>query len=82
MSASLTVDCDTDNYNEIVAVAAVSLVVVPVLMIGTMLTFVTPVAAYVEARTHRTGVSPLIDFYIAKWKPTHWHFALVDLVTK
>ena len=81
MSASLTVDCDSDLYTQITMTAIISMLTIPTLTFAVFYFFVlSPVAPYIEARTKRGGVSPFVDFLVAKWKPTKWHFALVDIV--
>ena len=82
MSASLTVDCESTEYTEVLITATISLVVVPSIILIVFYFFVIgPIVPYIEARTKRSGVSPLVDFMIAKWKPTKWHFAFIDVVT-
>ena len=80
MTVSLTVDCDSAEYDEIQATAIVSCVIVPVTMVAAFYTVLIPAAPFIEARTKRSGVSPLIDFMIAKWKPDKWHFSFFDIV--
>ena len=81
MSASLTVDCDSAEYGHIQTAAIVSILVVPTIIIVTFVIFVTPAIPYIKVRTKRSGVSPLVDAFIAKWKPATWHFAFIDVVS-
>ena len=81
MAASLNVDCGSTEYDEIFITAIISMVVVPSLILIVFYFYVIgPVVLYIEARTKRSGVSPLVDFLVAKWKPNKWHFAFVDMV--
>ena len=83
MSASLNVDCGSTKYTEILITATISLFVVPGLIVIVFYFFVIgPAVPYIEARTKRSGVSPLVDFIIAKWKPRKWRFAFIDMVLK
>ena len=82
MSIALNVDCESTAYIEIIVIAAISLVGVPSLILTVFYFFgIRPVLPYIEARTKRSGVSPLVDFLIAKWKPTKSYFAFIDMVT-
>ena len=82
MSASLNVDCRSLEYIQIVVTATVSLVVIPSLILIVFYFFIIgPVVPFIEVRTKRAGVSPLVDFLIAKWKPSKWRFAFIDMVS-
>jgi len=80
MSASLTVDCKSSEYEEIKVLAIASLLIVPTFILVMFYFMVTPVVSYIESRTKRTGVAPSIDFLIAKWRPDHWYFSFFDMV--
>ena len=88
MSASLNVECGNPeepkpeyNHTIILVTAIASLVVVPSLLLYLgYFVVLKPVVPFIESRTKRSGVSPLVDFLVAKWKPSKWHFAFIDMV--
>ena len=53
-------------------------IVVP-MMLASLYFAVSPHATVIEARQKRSGVSPLIDFMISKYKPQKWWCVAVEL---
>ena len=65
MSASLTVECSTDKHQGIVVLAIASMLV-PIFILTIFFVVLLPVVPHIEARTKRTGVSPVVDFFIGE----------------
>ena len=75
MSASLTVDCSTEKYQGIQGLAIASMLLVPTSILAIFYFMLLPTVPYIEARTERSGVSPVVDFLIGDaTKTTHHHF--------
>merc|ERR1719446_313381 len=80
MAADTGVDCSSEKYRFISILAIISTVAIVPTCLAVMLLNLLPIRRVIEQRTKRAGVSPIIDFLIARYSPKRWYFAVIDMV--
>ena len=71
MSASLTVACSSDDYEEIKVLAIISMLIVPTSLLSIFAIMLLPITRHIEARNKRSGVAPTVDFLIGEYNSMH-----------
>mmetsp|Transcript_50076 Transcript_50076/g.141462 ORF Transcript_50076/g.141462 Transcript_50076/m.141462 type:complete len:502 (+) Transcript_50076:410-1915(+) len=81
MAADLSINCDSAEYTSVATAAIGAVIFVAPFAVLSSFVCVYSVRGIVETRVKRE-CSPLIDFFIARWKPHMWHFAWVEILRR